>query len=96
MMRLRATVRTVIGTTRHLLGVPSPSGLTIAQLPDPIAVEIEEADGAFFLLRLNCAGVCVADTWHETLEEAKSQASSEYGIEESDWKEGSGAIADFW
>jgi len=30
--------------------------------------------------------VCVADTWHETLEAAKSQASSEYGIEESDWK----------
>lgn len=87
MMRVRATVRKVTGTTRHLLGIPSPSGLTIAQLPDPVAVEIEEADGAFFLLRLNRAGVCVADTWHETLESAKSQASFEFGVEESDWKE---------
>jgi hypothetical protein len=67
--------------------MPSACGPTIAQLPDPVVVEIEEADGAFFLLRLNRAGVCTADTWHGTLEAAKSQASSEYGVEESDWKE---------
>jgi hypothetical protein len=91
-MRLRATVRATVrsagGRAKHLLGVPSYSGLTIAQLPDSVAVEIEEADGAFFPLRLNRAGVCVADTWHETLEAARSQANFEFGVEEGDWKEG--------
>jgi hypothetical protein len=33
--------------------MPAPSGIEIARLPDPIAVEIEEQDGAFILLRLD-------------------------------------------
>jgi hypothetical protein len=47
--------------------MPAPSGIEIARLPDPIAVEVVEQDGAFFLLRLDRAGHCIADTWHETL-----------------------------
>jgi len=46
-----------------------------------------EQDGAFFLFRLDPNGHCIADTWHQTLDEAKQQANFEYGIEESDWKE---------
>ena len=87
MMRLRATVRTVTGRTRHLLGWAAPNGIGTTQLPDPIAVEIVEQDGAFFLFRLGPNGHCIADTWHQTLDEAKQQANFEYGIEESDWKE---------
>jgi hypothetical protein len=88
MMRLRATVRTVSGRTTHLRGLHTPGGIEIARLPDPIAVEVvEEQDGAFFLLRLDRAGHCIADTWHETLETAKTQANFEFGVEEGDWKE---------
>ena len=68
--------------------MPAPSGIEIAPLPDPIAVEAVEQDGAFFRLRLDRAGRCIADTWHETLEAAKSQANFEFGVEEGDWKEG--------
>jgi hypothetical protein len=87
MMPLRATVRTVSGRTTHLQGMPAPGGIEIARLPDPVAVEVVEHDGAFLLLRLDRAGHCIADTWHETLEAAREQANFEFGVEESDWKE---------
>jgi hypothetical protein len=67
--------------------MPAPGGIEIARLPDPVAVEVVEQDGAFILLRLDCAGHCIADTWHETLEAAKEQANFEFGVEESDWGE---------
>lgn len=63
------------------------SGIEVTRLPDPIAVEVVEQDGAFFLLRLDRAGHCIADTWHETLEAAKTQANVEFAVEESDWKD---------
>jgi hypothetical protein len=66
--------------------MPAPGGIEVARLPDPIAVEIVGQNGAFFLLRLDRAGHCIADTWHETLEAAKAQANFEFGVEESDWK----------
>jgi hypothetical protein len=86
-MRLRARVRTVTGKTRHLQGVPTTDGVEIVELPDPVAVELVEEDGAFFLLCLDEDGQCIADTWHATAEEAKAQASFEFGIEEADWRE---------
>jgi hypothetical protein len=50
-------------------------------------VEIEPADGAHYLLYFNTSGECLADTWHESAEQAKAQARFEFEIEESDWKE---------
>ena len=88
MMRLRAPIRSVSGRTTHLLGLPAPAGIEIAPLPDPIVVEVVEQDGACLLLRLDRAGRCIADTWHDTLEAAKTQANFEFGVKESDWKEG--------
>lgn len=82
-MKLRATVRSVTGRTRHLLGEPN-SG-EISRLPDPVTVVVLEQDGAFYLLRLDAEGECIADTWHKTLEAAKAQANFEFGINENDW-----------
>jgi hypothetical protein len=37
------------------------------------------------LLHLDSSGGSIADTWHDSLEDAKSQARFEFEIEESDW-----------
>ena len=87
MNHLRAVVRHVTGSTRHLVGAPQRGGIEIAPVPNPATVEIVEEDGAFFLLRLDESGACLADTWHETLEGAKAQAHFEFRIAEGDWNE---------
>jgi hypothetical protein len=72
----------------HLLGVRVAGEIKAVPVPDPKAVEVVvEEDGAIFLLRFDDEGQCVADTWHETVEAAKAQASFEFGIEEGDWQE---------
>jgi hypothetical protein len=88
-MCLRATVRSVTGKTRHLLGVQVAGEIKALPLPDPETVElVVEEDGTIFLLRFDDEGQCISDTWHETVEAAKAQANFEFGIEEGDWKEG--------
>ncbi len=86
-MRLRATVRAVTGSTTHLQGVRPASDLEVTPVPDPKTVEVVEQEGAVYLLRLDDRGECIADTWHETVEEAKAQASFEFGIEDGDWED---------
>lgn len=86
MIRLGAIVRNSIGATRHLIASSTPEGTGVAKLPDPSAAEIVEQEGAFYLLRLNEEGECIADTWHETLEAAKAQAASEFKIAGDEWK----------
>jgi hypothetical protein len=82
-MRLRATVQKTTGNTTHWLGVPD--GIGVKALPDPTSVEIVKQDGSVFLLRYNEEGDCIADTWHQTVDEAKAQAQFEFEIEEIDW-----------
>ncbi|MEZ5974460.1 MAG: hypothetical protein R3F33_11735 [Planctomycetota bacterium] len=48
-------------------------------------LEIVEQDGAFFLLRIDADGRCLADTWHLTQEEAVEQAEFEYGVARDEW-----------
>jgi hypothetical protein len=48
-------------------------------------VAVYRADGGYYLLRYDEADTVVADTWHESLAKAKTQARREYGIEENDW-----------
>ena len=86
-MRLRATVRNVTGNTTHLRGVRIADDLEVTTVPDPKTVEVLEQNGSIYLLRFDEAGQCIADTWHETLEAAKAQASFEFGIEEGDWQD---------
>jgi hypothetical protein len=86
-MRLRATVRKVTGNTTHVQGARLAGGLEVTPIPNPKTVEVVEQDGALYLLRLDNRGECVADTWHETVEEAKEQAYFEFGVEDGDWKD---------
>ena len=87
-MRLRATVRRVTGKTTHLHGVATEEGtLEVTKVFGIKTVEVVEQNGAYYLLRLDDKGRCVADTWHESVQGAKKQASFEFGIEEGDWKE---------
>ena len=53
----------------------------------PNVVEVVEQAGAIYLLRLDERGHCIADTWHESVDAAKEQATFEFGIEEGDWKD---------
>lgn len=85
-MPLRAKVVSSTGKCRHAVGklvggVPTP----VHEIPIPEWVEIAEAEGAFYLFRLDANGVCTADTWHPTLDEAKRQATFEYGIHPDEW-----------
>lgn len=88
-MRLRAKVSEATGKARHSIGalidgVPAPIG----DLPTPEWVEISsEEDGAYYLFHLDADGVCFADTWHQSLDEAKEQAAFEFGIEPGGWAE---------
>lgn len=87
-MRIRAKVKGSTGKTRHSIGalidcVPTP----VEELPAPEWVEISEEDGAFYLLHLDRDGVCFADTWHQSLDEAKQQAAFEFGITPDEWIE---------
>ena len=86
MMRLRAPVRRVTGATKHHRAhLESGEVVRNGELPVPAWVEIQPADGAFYLLYFDEEGECLTDTWHQTLEQAKAQAQHEFEIGEGDW-----------
>ncbi len=87
-MRLRARVQHATGATRHHLAhIEEGEVRKDEELSTPALVEIQPADGAFFLLYLDAHGECLTDTWHQTLEQAKAQARHEFGIGEDDWED---------
>jgi hypothetical protein len=55
------------------------------ELPMPTWVKILQTDEGVFLLYVDDAGSTITDTWHETVEQAKSQAKFEFDIGESEW-----------
>jgi hypothetical protein len=58
----------------------------IQPIADPVRLSVVEAgDGNYFLFREDDAGDCLADTWHETIEDAKRTADNEY--ETTGWRE---------
>ncbi|WP_437751217.1 hypothetical protein [Sorangium sp. So ce1389] len=74
--------------TKHAVGglvgqVPT----AVFQVPPAVWVEIEEVAGGVQLYRYSSEGVCVADTWHLTVDEAKAQAEFEFGIHAPDWSD---------
>jgi hypothetical protein len=80
-VRLKANVRRYTGKTRHLV-----HGRESEEIASTIQrVEIQPDDEAFLLLYFNASEDCVADTWHQTLDQAKEQANFEFEIEEADW-----------
>jgi hypothetical protein len=75
-------------TTTHSVGHFDPSGTPIVDgaIENPQALSIVVEDGAIYLWRLNEAGECIADTWHENVEAAKEQAEFEYEIDKGGWR----------
>lgn len=66
------------GRTRHTLNgkdFPSFVSLEIAQYPN---------DSGFYLLHIAVNGQ-IADTHHETVEEAMHQAEFEFGVQKDEW-----------
>jgi hypothetical protein len=87
-VRLRARAQHATRATRHYRAhVEEGEVQKDEELPTPTWVEIQPAEGAFFLLYLDEQGECMTDTWHQSLEQAKTQARHELGIEEDDWEE---------
>lgn len=87
-MRLRARVQRATGATRHHRAhIEEGEVRKDEELPTPASVEIKPADGAFFLLYLDEHGECLTDTWQQTLEQAKEQATFEFGIGEDEWED---------
>jgi hypothetical protein len=86
-VKLRATVRTVTGHTKHhSAAVTEGEVINMEELPHPAYLEISKGvDGAFYLYRFTDAGRCITDTWHMTIEEAKEQAFEEFRIAPADW-----------
>jgi hypothetical protein len=86
-MRLRASVEKCTGSAKHYRSTLVDGDVApLELLPDPVTVEIEGNDTVgYLLLRLNRTNVCIADTWHESVEQAKDQAASEYGIPHEAW-----------
>jgi hypothetical protein len=85
-MTLRAVVKGSTGKTKHTVGeFVEGKPVAVKSLPVPAWVEISAEDGAFYLLHFNANGTCVADTWHQTLDEAKRQAEFEFGITPDEW-----------
>ncbi len=87
-MRLRAKVTTATGNARHYIGtIVDDLPVPVSQLPVPDFVEIVAEDGAFYLYHFDADGSCFADTWHQTLEQAKNQATFEFRIRSDEWTE---------
>jgi hypothetical protein len=82
MLKWTAAVRRETGRTRH--NILTAEGTT-EQVVGIIRVELLQDASGYFLYRLDRTGVCVADTWHATIEEAKRQASHEFEITAEDW-----------
>lgn len=57
----------------------------IQEISTVISVRIEPCDNAYYLFRLDAGGHTIADTWHQSIQEAKKQAKFEYEIQEGDW-----------
>lgn len=84
---LKAEVRRVTGKTKHAIGtLVDGNPVPVAQLTQPAWVGISPEDNGYYLLHFDAEGLCLTDTWHESLERAKAQARFEFEIEERDWR----------
>lgn len=89
-IRLFAFLNTNIEVSHHVqfLGLPeelSGSKDSRSELPRPQILIIEEQDDGIFLYRYTLDGRFGGDTWHATMEDAKHQASYEYGEAVGEW-----------
>jgi hypothetical protein len=52
-----------------------------------LTLEIHDSDDGFFLYSIPDGGGMIGDTWHPTLDDALSQAESQFGVAQSEWVE---------
>ena len=88
-MRIRAYVSHSTKKTEHYRSAVDNNGQIEKQeqIPTPYYLEILEEEDGFFLYHFDSENTCIADSWHENLEEAKNQAMFEFGILKSQWSE---------
>jgi hypothetical protein len=86
-VRLRAYVKEATGNTKHSYAT-IVDGMPVASAPIPVPawVEISEEDDAFYLFYFSADGSCLTDTWHQTVDAAKSQAEFEFRIAANEWQ----------
>ena len=85
---LRAQIENITRNTKHYIGTISEDQVKLhSQIPDPAYVEIVSGDNGFYMFRYDVSGVCLSDSWFETLEQAKDQAAFEYDIKPDSWVE---------
>jgi hypothetical protein len=68
------------GKTRHYHGampIPAPAELLIVRYPD---------DSGFYLLHFDEKGNELTDTYHDTLEDAQTQADWEFHVKSDEWE----------
>ena len=78
---LYSRVGTSVSKARHYVGLPEaidPEGRRTPRPPAALLIVEPNADG-IFLLRFSSSGEFGGDSWHETVDDAKHQASFEYG-----------------
>ena len=86
--RLKATVKDATGNTTHSIGSLKDGELRVEEtIPMPAWVEIVKEGGGFYLMHFNEGGEVIADTWHQSVDDAKGQAEFEFGILSSEWTE---------
>ena len=86
-MRLRAQIKRPTGATKHYRAhIADNKVVKENELAVPAWVEIHSSNDAFLLLYFDASGVCMTDTWHATIDQAKTQAQFEFMIREEDWE----------
>jgi hypothetical protein len=73
--------------TNHWAGAPPEAGTkdTRTAMPKAAKLTIEESQSGVFLYRFSEIGEFAGDTWHATVEEAKEQATFEFGGALTPW-----------
>ncbi len=89
-MRLLATISSGGETSKvkHYVGLPpalTGGNDTRGELGGARFLVIEENQDGIFLYRYGLGGNFVGDTWHMNVDDAKHQASYEYGESVNDW-----------
>lgn len=85
-VRFSVDLRGRTGRTAHRIGtIINDAPVPVCRIPAPVTLQISEEGGAFYLLRLDSFGECVADTWHPTVLDAQQQAEFEYGVRSGEW-----------
>jgi hypothetical protein len=85
MKNIFAQFKTAHGNVKSIAGHWSVGEFQQWMQPVPGFLEIVEQHSAIYLLRLDADGKYLTDTWRETIDEAKQQATFEFGIAEGGW-----------